>query len=63
MSAEHLDSLSNDALREAAITASDDLAKAAADQPNSEWHEACFAGVLIYAAEMQQRGLKIETVH
>jgi hypothetical protein len=39
------------------------LQKPAAGQPNSEWHEACFAGVLIYAAEMQQRGLKIETVH
>lgn len=60
---DHLDDLSDDELRKATGTARDDLAKAAADQPNSEWHEACFAGALIYATEMQRRGLKIETVH
>lgn len=63
MIAEHLDDLSDDALREATITARDDLAKASADEPNSKWHEACFAGALVYAQEMQRRGLKIETVH
>lgn len=63
MSADHLASLTDAKLREATITARDDLAKAATDEPNSEWHEACFAGALVYAGEMQRRGLKIETVH
>ena len=63
MMVDHLAALSDDELRKATITARDDLAQAATSQPNSEWHEACFAGALVYAGEMQRRGLKIATVH
>ena len=63
MIATHLADLTDDELRQATITVRDDLAQAAADQPNTEWHEACFAGAMVYAGEMQRRGLKIATVH
>jgi len=55
--------LSDAELIEAANTARDDLAKAAADEPEGEWHQACFAGVLVYAGELQKRGLKLATFH
>lgn len=63
MIAAHLLGLTDDELRRATVTVRDNLAQAAAEQPNTEWHEACFAGAVIYAGEMQRRGLKIETVH
>lgn len=59
----HLADLSDAALTAAAKTASDDLAEAAATEPGSEWHEACFAGAIIYATEMQKRGLTLATIH
>lgn len=61
--AEHLAELSDAELIDAARTARDDLAAAANDQPNSERHEACFAGALIYAGELQARGLSLVTKH
>jgi hypothetical protein len=50
-------------LREALEEAKRDLQNAARDEPESEWHEACFAGVLVLAAELQSRGLSASTVH
>lgn len=37
-----------------------DLANAADECPNSEWHEACFAASVIFAKAANQRGLKSE---
>jgi hypothetical protein len=60
---EHLDGLSDAELVSALKIAKEDLAKAAATQRNSEWHESCFAAVYLFADEMGKRGLKAETVH
>jgi hypothetical protein len=43
--------------------ARDDLAEAALISPESSWHEACFAAVLIFGFEMARRGIKAEAVH
>lgn len=40
-----------------------DLAKAAEDEPESEWHQACFAAVIMVSQEASKRGLKLTTVH
>jgi len=50
-------------LRAAFAEAQDDLAVAARDEPESEWHQACFAGVMVYAAELAERGLSVSTLH
>ena len=60
---DHLSELSDGALRMAFAEAESDLAKAAAEQPNSEWHEACFAGLLMYGGEMAKRGIFIGVRH
>lgn len=59
----HLGNLSDEELIEAAKVALDDLTAATLDQPGSEWHEACFAGAIIYATELQSRGLILATRH
>lgn len=61
--ADHLASLSDAELTEATKTAQDDLGEAVREQPNSERHQECFAGLVIYTREMQKRGLKLVTVH
>lgn len=43
--------------------AREDLASAAATQPNSEWHEACFAGLLTFAGELSKRGIRAGPTH
>jgi hypothetical protein len=43
--------------------AKDDLGRAAASSPNSDWHQACFAATYLYASEMSKRGLKYQTVN
>lgn len=40
-------------------TASDDLAKASEEVPDSEWHEACFAATVMLAMEANSRGLRL----
>lgn len=55
--------MTDDELRHAIKVAKDDLAIAAADAPNSEWHQACFAGLFVYAGEASERGLTLGTVH
>lgn len=35
-----------------------DLEKVASNSPNSEWHDACFAAVILAYQEMNRRGLK-----
>jgi hypothetical protein len=59
----HLANMSNDELMAATKQAHLDLESAANDHPNSERHEECFAGMVIYAGEMAKRGLTIATTH
>jgi hypothetical protein len=56
-------SLSNDELRAAFDEAKLDLTNASETEPNSEWHQACFAAVYVFAAEMSKRGLICHAVH
>lgn len=43
--------------------AKDDLDDATRDQPESEWHQSCFAAVLVMSQEALRRGLRFGTVH
>ena len=61
--AEHMSDMSDSELLEAGRTALDDLATAAIDEPGSDWHQSCFAAVLIYAEEIQARHLTLATIH
>lgn len=60
--AQHLASLSDDALKAAFKQATDDLCEAAGGT-DTEWHEACFAGVYSYATEMNKRGITLRKPH
>lgn len=39
------------------------LEAAAENEPNSEWHESCFAATFLFAEEMGKRGLSLNTAH
>lgn len=49
--------LTNDQLKDALNTAYGDLAEAVREQPESEWHEACFAATVLLCQEIERRGL------
>lgn len=55
--------LSDIELKQAFEEAKRDLEKAAQNEPESEWHQACFAGVMIYALEAAERGISFQTIH
>ena len=57
---EYFDSLSDNQVLELAEECNSDLLKASSDNPESEWHEACFAAMVLTAQEMNKRGLKRE---
>lgn len=61
--ADHLSDLDDDALKAAFKEAENDLAEAAAQQPNSEWHESCFAALMIYGGELAKRRIFLGTRH
>ena len=44
-------------LKAAFQEAVDDCQKAGTEQPNSEWHEACFAACVVFSQEVSRRGL------
>ena len=50
--------LSDDELNDAIEQAKADLEKAANDEPNSEWHESCFAGFVVLGMEQVRRNPK-----
>lgn len=52
-----LTTLSNDDLRDAMNVAHADLAAAVREQPESEWHQVCFAATVLLAQEVNRRGL------
>ena len=54
----YLLSLSDDELNDAIEQAKADLEKAAHDEPNSEWHESCFAGFVMLGMEKTRRNPK-----
>jgi hypothetical protein len=60
---EHLDSLNDAELIAAMARARADLEAAAEAEKESEWHQACFAGLMTYALEAQRRGIVLATKH
>lgn len=60
---ENLSLVSDNVLLEAFYQAVDDCNKASIEQRESEWHEACFVGVMILAFEVQARGLSGQSIH
>jgi hypothetical protein len=59
----HLREMDDDQLKAAMIQARDDLAEAADHEPESEWHQACFAAALTYAQELSRRGIRLVATH
>jgi len=43
--------------------ARDDCESASINDPNSDWHEACFAAVMVFSQEILKRQLFASTVH
>lgn len=54
---------SDDDLRTTFVEAKRDLEQAARDEPESEWHQGCFAAVILLSREMAARRLKLGTTH
>lgn len=60
---EMIQNWSNQKLREEFDIAVFALKDAAEKQNNSEWHQSCFAAVMVMAAEFSARGIKINAIH
>ena len=60
---EYLSGLSNEELMAKIGEAKYDLGRAANEEPNSKWHQSCFAAFFMMAQEAAKRGLKLSTVH
>lgn len=54
----YLDTMTDDELLARADESYGDLLQVATESPGSDWHDACFAGLYIFATEMNNRGLK-----
>lgn len=55
--AQMLEDMTDAEIVSAIETAQADIVEAVAQEPNSEWHQACFAGFMMYAQEGQKRGI------
>jgi hypothetical protein len=60
---EYMESLTDDELKAAFKAAEADLAEASTQEPNSEWHQSCFAGLVLYGAELTKRGIRLAPLH
>jgi hypothetical protein len=60
---EHLAGMTDAQLIAAFKEAESDLKKAATEQPESEWHQSCFAGLLVFAGELSKRGIRLSPLH
>lgn len=58
---QYLANLSDDELRDAVARVKVDLAEAAQHQPQSERHSECFAAAMLFAGEVQRRGMVIKS--
>lgn len=54
---------SDDEIREMLNIATTDLEEAAVEQPNSDWHSACFSAVFLLSEEVARRGMVLATIH
>ncbi len=60
---EHLAGLSDSELVAAMEQAYADCDKAGKEEKDSEWHQACFAGLMLYVFEINKRGIVVGTRH
>lgn len=60
---EMIEGWSNEKLREEFDIAVVALKDSAENQNNSEWHESCFAAVLLMGDELAARGIRINPIH
>lgn len=59
----HLLAMSDAEVLVALELATKDVMEAAANQPDSEWHQTCFAGAMVLCIEMERRCVKNITYH
>ncbi len=59
----YLSAMTDSELVDAFKQAESDLAEAAAQKPNSDRHQECFAGLIVFCAELQKRGLTVHNPH
>ena len=62
MSIDIFSDMSNSDVLAGALQAKADLEDAAINFHETEWHEACFAGVLCYAMEMHSRRITLKEI-
>ena len=55
---EKIANLTDDQLEHGLKVAIDDLAIASQNEPESDWHQACFAAVLTYSLEKSKRSME-----
>ena len=60
---EMLDALSNAEVVAKLDEAVKDCEEAAKAERNSEWHDACFAGVMVFGQEFLKRGIDLRVLH
>jgi len=60
---EYMNNLTDAELRQQTLECVGDLAKAAEEYPNTEWHEACFAALVLFSGEWDKRQIKLAAVH
>jgi hypothetical protein len=60
---EYLTSLDDAELKRQAGICYDDLQIAANMEHNSNWHESCFAAAVMFAQELNRRGIEMRTLN
>lgn len=60
---EILDDMDNDKLIAEFNEAKIACQLAAEQEKNSEWHESCFAAILVFVGEIEKRGIDLRTLH
>jgi hypothetical protein len=59
----NLESMTDEQILRAAEVAAKDCNEAGLAERNSEWHECCFAAVVVLSQEMARRGISLNTTH
>lgn len=59
----NLESMTDEQILAAARIAADDCREAGNTERNSDWHECCFAAVVVLSGEMARRGISLNETH
>ena len=60
---DYMDAMNDAKLVDGFHIAVDDLQKASVEKPNSEWHEACFAAVIVFCNEINKRKINMPAMN